>query len=231
LLVGSLRSGEIGRVQPNVTVGFRVGGMLDREPTSHERSSGQSWDASYQNGPAPWDFGGPQPAVVELEFSGRVLDAGCGGGENALHIAALGLPVLGFDVAPTALALACERAESRGLPAEFVEADALQLERLGREFDTVLDCGLFHTFDASEKAAYAASLASVTSPGATVYVLCFRPGLNAGPHPVTEGDLRDAFTQGWEITAITQNRIRTRYHDADGAPAWLAIIKRVELSA
>jgi ubiquinone/menaquinone biosynthesis C-methylase UbiE len=203
--------------------------MLDREPTSHERSSGQPWDASYQDGPAPWDFGGPQPAVVDLEFSGRVLDAGCGSGENALHIAALGLSVLGFDVAPTALARARERAESQGLQAEFVEADALQLEQLGRRFDTVLDSGLFHTFDASEKAAYAASLASVTSPGGTVYVLCFRPGPDAGPHPVSEGDLRDAFDQGWEITAITPNRIRTRYHDADGAPAWLATIRRIAI--
>ncbi len=30
-------------------------------------------------------------------------------------------------------------------------ADALQLERLGRRFETVLDRGLFHTFDAGEE--------------------------------------------------------------------------------
>jgi len=32
-------------------------------------------------------------------FSGAVLDAGCGTGENALHVASLGLSVLGVDVA------------------------------------------------------------------------------------------------------------------------------------
>lgn len=55
--------------------------------------------------PAPWDIGRPQPAVVRLAseggFAGAVLDAGCGTGENALHVASRGLPVLGVDVAET----------------------------------------------------------------------------------------------------------------------------------
>lgn len=63
--------------------------------------------------PAPWDLGRPQPAIVRVAaagaFAGAVLDAGCGSGENALHVATLGLPVLGVDVAETALAMARER--------------------------------------------------------------------------------------------------------------------------
>ena len=137
-----------------------------RRPTSHERMSGLPWDASYRDGPAPWDIGRPQPAVVRLAsgggFAGAVLDAGCGSGENALHVAALGLPVLGVDVAETALAIAREKATARGIEAEFAAADALQLECLGRRFQTVLDCGLFHTLDGDERPRYVASLASVT---------------------------------------------------------------------
>ena len=76
--------------------------METRPPTSQERMSGRPWDASYHDGPAPWDLGEPQPAIVRLAahggFAGSVLDAGCGTGENALHIASLGLPVLGVDV-------------------------------------------------------------------------------------------------------------------------------------
>lgn len=55
-----------------------------RQPTSHERMSGRPWDASYQDGPAPWDIGQPQPAVVRLAseggFTGAVPDTGCGTG-------------------------------------------------------------------------------------------------------------------------------------------------------
>jgi 2-polyprenyl-3-methyl-5-hydroxy-6-metoxy-1,4-benzoquinol methylase len=86
-----------------------------RLPTSHERMTGLPWDASYHDGAAPWDLGRPQPVLVRLAAEGRlagaVLDAGCGTGENALHIASLGLPVLGVDVAETALAIAREKAD------------------------------------------------------------------------------------------------------------------------
>ena len=52
-----------------------------------------------------------------------------------------------------------------GSDAEFVVADALHLDRLGRRFETVLDCGLFHRFDSDERRDYVANLAAVTSPG------------------------------------------------------------------
>lgn len=202
-----------------------------RTPTSHERMSGRPWDASYHDGPAPWDFGGPQPAIVRLAeagaFTGAVLDAGCGSGDNALHLASLGLPVVGVDVAETAVAMARERAVERGLRAEFLVADALALEKLGRQFDTVLDSALLHTFDSAEKAAYARSLAAVTKPGGTLHVLCFSDaGPDTGPHPVRADELRAAFTDGWTVLSVEPDRVRTRFHDENGAPAWLARIVR-----
>lgn len=161
-------------------------------------------------------------------FTGAVLDAGCGTGENALHLASLGLTVLGVDIAETALALARERAGDRGIDVEFVAADALHLERLGRAFDTVLDCGLFHTFEGGERARYAASLARVTAPGATLYVLCFADGgPESGPHPVRREELGAAFDAagGWIVAGIEPARLETRFH-ADGSPAWLATVRR-----
>jgi SAM-dependent methyltransferase len=208
--------------------------LADRAPTSHERSSGQPWDASYLDGPAPWDLGRPQPAVARLAarggFRGPVLDAGCGTGENALHLAALGLAVLGVDVAGTALALARQHAAERVLAAEFAAADALHLERLGRRFATVLDCGLFHSLDAEERRTYLASLASVTEPGATLHLLCFADtGPDAGPHPVTRDALASAFSPGtgWELAAVEPERLGTRFSDAAGAPAWLVTARRI----
>jgi ubiquinone/menaquinone biosynthesis C-methylase UbiE len=195
--------------------------------------TGLPWDASYLDGVAPWDTGHPQPVVVRLasegRFAGPVLDAGCGTGENALHVASLGLAVLGIDVAETALAIARKKAFDRGLSVEFAVADALQLHRLGRTFKTVLDCGLFHSLDAEERSAYAASGASVTERDGTLYVLCFSDeGHNRGPHPISQQDLRAAFYRdtGWEVAAIEAERVQTRFHE-NGAPAWLATIKRI----
>ena len=206
-----------------------------RHPTSHERRSGLPWDASYRGDePAPWDIGQPQPAIVRLAshggFVGAVLDAGCGTGENALHIASLGLSVLGVDVAETALRIARQKAADRGIKVEFAAADALQLERLGRKFRTVLDCGLFHTFDdLDERTRFAASLASVTEHDGTLYVLCFSDkGSNPGPHPISREELRAAFNpnNGWNVAAIEPDWIHARIHDG-GAPAWFATINRI----
>ncbi|HEY6236173.1 MAG TPA: class I SAM-dependent methyltransferase [Candidatus Elarobacter sp.] len=195
--------------------------------------TGLPWDASYRDGPAPWDIGRPQPRIERLVsegvVAGAVLDAGCGTGENALHVASLGLPVLGVDVAETALAIAREKAGDRGIDVEFAAVDAFQLERLGRRFETVVDCGLFHTFDGAERPRYVASLASVTEHGGTLYVLCFSDdGPDTGPHPVSQEELGTAFnsSNGWNLAAIEPARIQTRFHD-NGAPGWFATIKRI----
>lgn len=238
LRIGVLRSGSSASCRKKRNLSERSGTSADdpfrgRQPTSHERMAGQPWDASYHQGPAPWDIGRPQPAFVCLAsagaFAGAVLDAGCGTGENALHVASLGLSVLGVDVAETALAIARKKAGDRGLAVEFVAADAFHLDRLGRRFQTVLDCGLFHTFDSDERPRYVASLASVTDHDGTLYVLCFSDeGPETGPHPIRQEEVRAAFNPGagWSVAAIEADRIHTRFH-SNGAPAWLATINRL----
>src|ERR1700745_1488872 len=161
------------------------------------------------------------PAAVSSSAFGiprriRRSSARCGlrTGENALHVASLGLSVLGIDVAETALAMARKKAGDRGIEVEFATADAFQLQRLGRRFETVLDCGLFHTFDADERPGYVASLASVTEHDGTLYVLCFSDdGPDTGPHPISQEELRAAFnpSNGWNVAAIEADRIQTRY--------------------
>ncbi|MEV6560179.1 class I SAM-dependent methyltransferase [Nocardia sp. NPDC051756] len=196
--------------------------------------TGLPWDASYQDGPAPWDVGRPQPALVRVAaeggFAGAVLDVGCGSGENTLYVASLGFSVLGVDVAETALAIAREHAVERGIEVEFAVADAFRLERLARKFGTLLDCGMFHTCDKDERPGYVASLASATEQGGTLYVLCFSDvGPDAGPHPVGRDELGGVFeaSDKWNVVAIEPDRVLTRFHGDDGAPAWFATIERI----
>jgi SAM-dependent methyltransferase len=207
--------------------------MTHREPTSHERMSGESWDGSYIGGPAPWDIAAAQPAIARLlarhALAGPVLDAGCGVGDNALAIAETGVAVVGCDVAETALEMARVKAAQRGLDVEFVAADALALERLERTFETVVDSGLFHTFDAAERRRYARSLAGVTNPGAMLYVLAFGDeGDERGPHPVSRGDIASAFDvqSGWNVIAIELERVMTRFHGDAGVAGWLITAER-----
>ena len=97
-------------------------------------------------------------------------------------------------------------------------------------FETVLDCGLFHTFDGDERRDYVASLASVTERGGALYVLCFSdvgPD-TGGPHRISQEELRAAFKRsgGWSVASVSPDRIQARF-DPQGAPAWLAKIERI----
>ena len=183
-------------------------------------------------GVPPWDIGRAQPEVVRIAeaggFKGAVLDVGCGTGENALELSARGLPVVGVDAAPRAIEKARAKALERDLPAEFLVADVFSLGALGRRFDSALDCGLFHVFEDRERPMYVASLASALQPGGVLHLLCFsdrQPGVE-GPRRVTEHELRDSFTDGWEVVEIVATTFVATLPGGE-AQAWRATIARL----
>lgn len=183
-------------------------------------------------GEPPWDIGRPQPALLRLaetgRVRGRVLDVGCGTGEHALMAAGLGLDATGIDIAPTAIRLARQKAEERGLDANFLELDALDISSFGQQFDTVLDCGFFHVFDDEDRVKIVESLSALTVRGGEYHMLCFsdrQPG-DWGPRRVTETELRTSFADGWRVDSIEPTVIELTIRP-DGAQAWSASFTRL----
>jgi ubiquinone/menaquinone biosynthesis C-methylase UbiE len=190
--------------------------------------SPSTFQAAYESTP-PWDIGEPQPAIAKIAdgIRGSVLDIGCGTGEHALLFAARGQEAVGVDIVSRAIELAREKAQTRGVRASFVVGDALELEKLGRTFDHVIDSGLFHVFDDAMRPRYVASLSRVVAPGGALHLLCFSentPGA-FGPRRVTQAELRASFASGWTITSIEDVPFQTRFA-GQGARGWLANIVR-----
>src|SRR3569623_591011 len=72
----------------------------------------EHFEKAYQ-GQAPWDVPRPQPVFVQAaaEVTGRVLDSGCGTGENALYFASRGQQVTGIDYLEEPIARARRKAD------------------------------------------------------------------------------------------------------------------------
>jgi SAM-dependent methyltransferase len=198
-------------------------------PRSARRT--EDFDALYSAGTPAWDISRPQPAFVELadqgRLVGRVLDVGCGTGEHALMAAALGLEVTGVDAAPTALAAAADKARNRGLTAQFLEWNALDLGSLDEQFDTTLDCGLFHVFENHDRRRFVDSLRAAIPVGGHYYMLCFsdrQPG-DWGPRRISQSEIAAAFAEGWRLDSIEASKIEVTV-DPAGAEAWLVSAAR-----
>jgi SAM-dependent methyltransferase len=190
-----------------------------------------SFDDAYRGTP-PWEIGRPQPALAELvdagQVTGRVLDVGCGTGELALLAASRGLEVIGVDSSKRAIDIARQRAADRGVAGVgFEVGDAMDLGALGATFDTVLDSGVFHVFDDTDRARYVESIRQVAVLGARYHLLVFSdatPG-DWGPRRVRRSELDAAFAHGWELRSVEAATFEVTITDV-GVPAWRATAVR-----
>ena len=205
------------------------------QPPSSEPSASRAphdFEAVYASSTPPWDIGRPQRAFAELAEAGglvgRVLDVGCGTGEHALLAASLGHDAVGVDIALRAIELAKAKAADRALGVRFLVCDALRLDQLGEQFDTVLDCGLFHVFDDGDRARFVESLKSVVSIGGRYHMLCFserQPG-DWGPRRVSQDEIRASFAHGWVVDRIDAAVMEITI-DPAGAQAWQVAVTRI----
>ncbi|MDQ2669103.1 MAG: class I SAM-dependent methyltransferase [Gemmatimonadota bacterium] len=193
------------------------------------------FEAVYE-GPAPWDVGGPQPALMELisEFPPRepVLDLGCGSGDHVIALAQLGLRVVGIDFARGAVDEA--RTRAKALPDElrrrldFRMADALHPSRLPERFGAIVDSGFFHLFEPEDCDRLVEEVAAALRPGGRYYLLEFAvefPVPNV-PRAVSEDEVRARFTPeaGWRILACRPAEFLSRVAPV---PATAACVERL----
>jgi SAM-dependent methyltransferase len=139
--------------------------------------------------------------------------------------ASRGHRVLGVDFAPRAIEKARAKAAERHSTAEFIVADAITLQSLGKTFDVALDSGLFHVFSDRERVEYVRALGGVLRPGGRYYMLCFseREPDWGGPRRIRKDEIMECFSSGWKVESIRPSRFES-FDDGGGAEAWFCEI-------
>ena len=181
----------------------------------------------------PWDLlGRPQPPVRNAAREGAfgaagtaILDCGSGAGDNANWLAARGYAVLGFDLSPSAVATARERAAAADAAAdiaaaggatEFVEASATALGEAARVqararelggFAVALDAAMLHCLDDDAQIAYVDGLRPLLRRGGRLFVGAFsdaNPDPWSNPRRLSEAQLRALLCEerGWRVAAL-----------------------------
>ena len=192
-----------------------------------------SWEDAYKTVP-PWDVGRPQPVFVELVRAGelgkdKVLDVGCGTGENALYLARNGFSVSGVDLSDRAIAAARAKAVERRLNIDFRTGNALSLEFKDSVFDNVIDSGLFHTFPDDDRPVYAREMARVLVTRGRYFMLCFsekEPTDWGGPRRIRREEIETTLSPFFKINYIRDEFFETRFH-MNGGKAYLTSATKI----
>lgn len=101
-----------------------------------------------------------------LPRSGRVLEMGCGAGDQSLRLAQQGYDVAGVDIAPTSVAWANEKAHIRGSKVDFRVGDVCDLNGFADAyFDIVLDGNCLHFVIGADRRRLLHSARRVLKPG------------------------------------------------------------------
>jgi SAM-dependent methyltransferase len=112
----------------------------------------------------------------------RVLDFGCGAGENTAILALRGADVTALDISPDLVKLACKRVELNHLFARFEVASATDTKLADEAFDIVFGKSILHHLD-------------VPAAGREVYRLLQPGGYAVFVEPVRESKLARCYRE------------------------------------
>ncbi|QTN31617.1 methyltransferase domain-containing protein [Akkermansiaceae bacterium] len=130
------------------------------------------WNARYETGDTPWEKGEAAPPLLEalgklgaeIWGDGPVLVPGCGSGHDVRALAASGLPSVGVDLAP--LAIAAAESHPKAGAETYELADFLHPGwQEGRSFSALWEHTCFCAIDPSRRDDYARACANLIAPG------------------------------------------------------------------
>ncbi len=189
---------------------------------------------AYEAGEKPWDIGQPDFNLIETVTTTpirpcRVLEIGCGTGDNAIWLAQHDFEVVGVDASEIAIIHAKEKAANANADCTFVVLDILQSDVEGSPFGFAFDRGFLHTIGSDEvRKNFAEKLSRYLEPGGRWLSLLGnadeqRHG-RPGPPQRTAREIVIAVEPYFEILSLVSGHFGS--NRPDPPRAWICLMRR-----
>ncbi|MFC1634209.1 class I SAM-dependent methyltransferase [Planctomycetota bacterium] len=165
----------------------------------------------YTSGDTPWDVGRPDFNLIDVVtqkpvLSCKVLEIGCGTGDNSIWLAQNRFQVIGTDTSDVAIKKAKEKASHANVECDFRRVDFLKNTLEEAPFGFVFDRGCFHSFDSeNDRRRFAQNVAAHLKEASLWLTLvgnADEPRQGPGPPQRTAGKIVLAVEPYFEILSL-----------------------------
>ena len=133
---------------------------------------------------------------------GKFLDLGTGPGTQAMQLAKLGFDAVGSDLSSHAV----NRAQKVYPDAHYVVDDILDSKFADKEFDFILDRGVFHVFEKQSHTKYLDQVTRILKKDGMLFLKCMsieeKNMDGEGPYLYSKENLQNIFEKNFEIQSI-----------------------------
>ena len=110
----------------------------------------------YKTGDTPWDIGKPDFNLIQTVTGTpikprKILEIGCGTGDNAIWLSRQNFDVVGIDASEVAIEKARSKAVEANIKCAFLVSDILTSRIEGASFGFAFDRGCFHTLGSDKE--------------------------------------------------------------------------------
>ena len=156
---------------------------------------------------------------------GNFLDLGTGPGTQALQLSKYNFDVTGTDISHSAI----DTAKKLSNDVNFLVDDILDSKLADKKFDFILDRGIFHIFDVSQRPQYVKQITRILNDNGILFLKCMSVDEknladDGMPHKLSKQEIIDSFDVDFDIVKIIDSEFRGTLEFYP--KSWFAVLKK-----